>query len=82
MVLIKPRLRLVIRKANTHIPPRTTLFERDSEEIGFIGFIGYRAESLELRATISRKPEIKPFLNIVIQLFPLLQPLGLLRYAA
>ena len=47
IVRIKPRLRLVNLRVKTHIPPRTTFFERGSDEvgligsIGFIGFIGY-----------------------------------------
>ena len=38
MVLIKPRPRLIILKAKTHIAPRITFFERDLEEIGCIGY--------------------------------------------
>jgi len=39
MVLTKPRPRLVNRSPKTHIPPRTTFFERDSGEVGSIGLI-------------------------------------------
>jgi hypothetical protein len=46
-VRIKPSPRLVILRAKTHMPPRTTFFERGSDEASLIGstrfiaFIGY-----------------------------------------